>query len=83
PELNDTMVILRIAFLISGGIFGLFGISILACAVLVNICSTEDYGFPYTAPLSPFKSAGMDDTAIRAGFPEMQSRNFTVEQYHE
>ncbi len=83
PELNDTVTILRLSFLIAGGIFGLFGISILACAVLVNICSTEDYGFPYTAPLSPFKSAGMDDTAVRAGFPEMQSRNFTVEEYHE
>lgn len=83
PELNDTMTILRLSFLIAGGIFGLFGISILACAVLVNICSTEDYGFPYTAPLSPFKPAGMDDTAIRAGFKKMQSRNFTVEEYHE
>lgn len=83
PELNDTVTILRLSFLIAGGIFGLFGISILACAVLVNICSTEDYGFPYTAPLSPFRPAGLDDTAIRANFPKMQSRNFTVEEYHE
>lgn len=83
PDLNQSVTILRLAFLISGGLFGLFGISILACAVLVNICSTEDYGFPYTAPLSPFKSRGLDDTAVRAGIPQMQSRNFTVEEYSE
>lgn len=83
PELNPAVTILRFAFLIAGSILGLFGISLLACAVLVNICSTEDYGFPYTAPISPFKAKGMRDTAIRAGFPKMQSGGFTVEEYHE
>lgn len=83
PELNPAVTILRFAFLIAGGMLGLFGISLLACAVLVNICSTEDYGFPYTAPLSPFKAQGMRDTAVRTGFRKMQSGGFTVEDYHE
>lgn len=83
PDLSPTVTILRAAFVIVGGISGLFGISILACAVLVNICSTEDYGFPYTAPLSPFHSKGMDDTAIRTGMKNMQERDFTVEEYSE
>lgn len=83
PELNAPMTILRFAFLIVGSIFGLFGIALLACAVLVNICSTEDYGFPYTAPVSPFKPKGMRDTAIRTGIRSMQNGNFTVEDYHE
>ena len=83
PELNPAMTILRFAFIAAGGMLGLFGISLLACAVLVNICSTEDYGFPFTAPISPFKSGGMRDTAIRLGFREMQSGGFTVEEYHE
>lgn len=83
PELNPPITVLRFAFLIAGGIFGLFGISLLACAVLVNVCATEDYGFPYTAPVSPFKKSGMGDTAIRSGFRKMQNRGFTVEEYHE
>ena len=83
PELNDTVTILRFVFLLSGGMFGLFGISLLACAVLVNICSTEDYGFPFTAPISPFARNGMDDTAVRSGIIKMQNRNFTVEEYRE
>lgn len=83
PELNPQMTILRFAFLISGGIFGLFGISMLFCAVLANICATEDYGFPFTAPFSPFKLSGMSDTAYRTGMKKMQNRNFTVEEYRE
>lgn len=83
PELNPPTTVLRFAFLAAGGLFGLFGISLLACAVLVNICATEDYGFPYTAPLSPFVKNGMEDTAVRSGIKKMQSRGFTVEEYHE
>ena len=83
PELNPQITVLRFAFLIAGGLMGLFGISLLACAVLANICATEDYGFPYTAPLSPFRRSGMSDTLIRADMKKMQERGFTVEEYHE
>lgn len=83
PDLNPQITLLRFAFLVSGGLLGLFGISILACAVLTNICGTEDYGFPFTAPISPFSVEGMGDTVIRQGFRKMQNRGFTVEDYHE
>ena len=81
PDLNPQITVLRFAFLAAGGIMGLFGISILACIVLTNICGTEDYGFPFTAPLSPFSSKGMEDTAVRIGMRKMQNRGFTVEEY--
>ena len=83
PELNPQVTVLRLAFVIAGGMLGLFGISLLACGVLVNICATEDYGFPYTAPLSPFKVNGMGDTVVRSGMKKLQDRGFTVEEYHE
>ncbi|MBR1822732.1 MAG: spore germination protein [Ruminococcus sp.] len=83
PELEPQITILRLAFLIVGGILGLFGISLLACAVLANICATEDYGFPFASPFSPFTLRGMSDTVIREDMKKMQSRNFTVEEYHE
>lgn len=83
PELNPAVTILRIAFVAAGGCLGLFGISLLACAVLVNVCATEDYGFPFTAPVSPFRASGMRDVAVRTGMRKMQSGGFTVEEYHE
>ena len=83
PELDPTVTILRFAFLAAGGLLGFFGIALLASAVLVNICATEDYGFPYTAPISPLSGRGMGDALIRQSFRTMQSRDFTVEEYHE
>ena len=83
PDLNQQITVLRFAFIIAGGVLGLFGISLLACTVLMNICATEGYGFPYTVPLSPFRASGMGDTAVRSGMRKMQSRGFTVEEYHE
>ena len=83
PDLAPQVTILRLAFLAAGGIMGVFGISLLACAVLVNVCATEDYGFPFTAPLSPFSAAGTGDTAVRLGMRRMLRRGFTVEGYYE
>ena len=83
PDIAPQITVLRFLFLLSGGIFGLFGISLLSCAVLANVCASENYGFPYTAPFSPFRASGMADTAVREGIEKLQSRGFTVEDYHE
>ena len=83
PDLQPQITVLRLCFLAAGGIMGLFGISLLACAALTNICAAEDYGFPFTAPFSPFKRQGMGDTAFRLGMRKMQRRGFTVEAYNE
>lgn len=83
PDVAPQITLLRLLFLLAGGMLGLLGISLLFCAVLVNVCGSEDYGFPYTAPFSPFRLSGMADTAIRAGMEDMQERGFTVEEYHE
>lgn len=83
PDIAPQITVLRFLFLLSGGIFGLFGISLLSCAVLANVCASENYGFPYTAPFSPFIASGMADTAVREGIEKLQSRGFTVEDYHE
>lgn len=83
PELNQSITVLRLLFLIAGGLLGLFGVSLLACATLFNICATEDYGFPFTAPISPFNLKSMRDTTFRQGFRKMQNGGFTVEELHE
>ncbi len=80
PELSQTIPILRIILVICGGIWGLFGISLCLSVILFNMCSTEDYGFPYTAPFSPFFKRALGDTAVRSGFRKMQENDFTVEE---
>ncbi len=83
PGLSQSISVLRVIFVICGGIWGLFGMSLCASVVLFNICSTEDYGFPYTAPFSPFFGKAMGDTLVRTGFRKKQEQNFTVEELHE
>lgn len=83
PELSRSITILRIVFIICGGIWGLFGISLMASVVLFNMCVTEDYGYPYTAPVSPFNLKAMRDVAVRTGFRKMQNDHFTVEELYE
>ena len=83
PELDSQITLLRFGSLAAGGFLGLFGVSLLCCVILADICSAESYGFPYFAPFSPFKRAGLSDTLYRTGVRKMQSRGFTVEDYHE
>ena len=83
PDLNSIITVFRIAFILAGGFWGLFGIGLLGMIVLLRICSAEDYGFPVTAPVSPFYRRGMRDVLRRVNFRKMQSGNFTVEEYHE
>ena len=83
PDLAPAVTILRLLFVAVGGLWGLSGIGLLGMAVLFSLCSTEDYGFPATAPLSPLHVRGLRDVLTRVGFRRMQSGNFTVEEYHE
>ncbi len=83
PGLSQSISVLRIIFVICGGIWGLFGISLCAAVVLFNLCSTEDYGFPYTAPFSPFIKNALSDTLVRTGFRKKQEKNFTVEELYD
>lgn len=83
PDLNQPITILRIAFILAGGLLGLFGIGILGSAVIFNACAGESFGFPTTAPIAPFRKRGMRDILTRVSFRQMQNGNFTVEEYHE
>ncbi len=83
PGLSQSISVLRIVFVICGGIWGLFGISLATAVVLFNMCSTEDYGFPYTAPFSPMFKNALGDTLTRTGFRKKQGTKFTVEEFHE
>lgn len=83
PDLSQGITILRLGFLLCGGVWGLFGISIFGLLTMLNLCATEDYGFPVTAPISPFYPKAMRDVLTRVGFRKMAHGNFTVEELHD
>lgn len=83
PDLNQPLTLLRLSFILAGGILGLFGIGLLGAAVIFNICAGESFGTPFSAPISPLRPKAMRDVLTRVSFRQMQRGQFTVEEYHE
>ena len=64
-DLSNQISLLRFVFIVMGGLFGLFGITIGMFILIISVCSLDSYGVPFTSPLSPFSFKGMRDTVVR------------------
>lgn len=62
---------LRFAFILAGGLFGLFGLTAAAFVLCVGICSLSSYGVPFTSPLTPFSRRSLRDIIFRSGWREL------------
>ncbi|MEG0912984.1 MAG: spore germination protein [Oscillospiraceae bacterium] len=68
PMLYEPVTMLRLAFIIIGGLFGLVGITFALTAVLMNICALNSYGIPYMSPITPFSKPLFTDGFVRKGW---------------
>ncbi len=64
-ELYQPISLLRFVFIILGGTTGLYGLVIGLGALIINMCSLEQYGSAYLAPLIPFNKSLFRDTFLR------------------
>lgn len=80
PDYSQQITVLRLILVIAGGIWGLYGISLVTIIILFNVCATEDYGFPTAAPVTPFTFKAMRDVLTRVGFRRMQNGDFTIDK---
>lgn len=55
--LYDSVSVLRLLFILAGGLTGLYGLMLGMAALFVNICSLSPYGVPYAAPIAPLNGA--------------------------
>ena len=74
PNLYEPITILRLLFIVVGGIMGVWGIMLLFSVVLINICGKSSFGVPFAAPISPFSLFGMRDVAMRAGWKTLSKK---------
>lgn len=79
PDLYDSIVVLRFAYIIVGGIWGLFGITVLSALVTIKLCSQESYGIPHTAPVSPFSPKAMRDFILRRDWKILSKSDYHVQ----
>ena len=79
PSLYQPITILRMLFILAGGLLGPLGIVLLLMMTFFNICSINSFGMPYTAPLTPYGAESLRDGVLRMSWQRMQGHVFTVE----
>ncbi|NLV17727.1 MAG: spore germination protein [Syntrophomonadaceae bacterium] len=55
---------IRLVFLIAAGVLGLYGVGLVALAMLVNIASLRSFGVAYLAPLAPIVTSELGDDVL-------------------
>ncbi len=68
PNLYEPCAVLRLLFILIGGIFGLLGVMLVFTVVLLEICSKDSYNIVFSSPISPFNFNSMRDVLIRASW---------------
>ena len=68
PSMYERLVVLRFAFILAGGLFGLFGLALAGGVTLLMMCRLNTYGVPYMAPISPFTARASRDMLVRSGW---------------
>ncbi len=56
PRLYEPLSLLRLGFLLAGGLFGVWGVMIGFALLLMDLCGTASFGVPLLTPVSPFRS---------------------------
>lgn len=81
--LYPPIMVLRFAFVIVGGIFGLWGIVLLACILLINMCGKTSFGVPYMSSLAPFSWRRMRDVFVRDGWRKLGKHTIKIQKFPE
>lgn len=77
------ITVLRFACVAVGGIFGLWGIVLLSCLVIVNMCAKTTLGVPYMSSIAPFSGRRMRDVFIRARWKKLSRHTIKVQKFPE
>ena len=79
PSLYEPAAILKFVFILVGGTWGLFGISVGFVLLLTNLCTLESLGVPVMAPLSPCAPADLRDGLWRTGWKKLGSFRLRIQ----
>ena len=77
--LHQPSSVLRLLFIILGGISGLYGIMLGFGLIVINLCSVNSFGVPFTSPLSPFDRYANRDSLFFAGWKTVGKRFMKVQ----
>ena len=78
PSLYEPATVLRVLFVLAGGLFGPFGLVTIFFVMLVSVCGMHSFGLPYTSPLVPFGRGAVRDGLMRLPWGRLARRPFDV-----
>ena len=78
PSLYEPVTLLRLLFILLGGILGLYGVVLGLAFVGVNLCSVTVLGVPATSPETPLSLYSLRDTLIRVGWRQLGQEQFII-----
>lgn len=79
PSLYEPAAVLKFVFIIVGGTWGLFGISVGMILLLTNLCALESFGIPITSPTSPYSGVDFRDNFWRTSWKKLGKLRLRVQ----
>ena len=79
PDLYPQITVLRLSFILIGGIMGVWGIVMLSCIVLIYMSSKSTLGVIFITPISPFSKFNMRDVFVRLGWKKLSKHTMNVQ----
>ena len=79
PALYEPVTVLRFAFLLTGGLLGVFGVTLGFCAVVVNLCAVNPFGVPAASPAAPLSPYALRDVGVRWGWRLLSRQDLRVQ----
>ena len=79
PSLSEPVTLLRFAFILIGGLLGVFGVTLGFCAVVVNLCAVNPFGVPAASPAAPLSPYALRDVFFRWGWRVLSQEDLRVQ----
>ena len=79
--LYERLTVIRIGFIILGGVFGIYGIMLGAAMMFCNICAINPFGVAYSSPLSPLTEKSLVDVLVRDSWKKLAKRRVRVSDF--
>ena len=79
PNLYEPTAILRLLFIIVGGVLGIWGVMLFFSVLIVNICAKSSFGIPFVAPLAPLNLYSLRDVVTRVGWKTLSRKNKNIQ----
>ena len=78
--LYERVALIRLIFIVLAGFTGLYGVTLGACIMCVNLCSLSSLGVPFSAPVLPLTKGSAGDSIIREGWKKLIKRRVRISE---